>query len=115
MRADFSRRRHRVEHACHDLRRTRPRAVVGKLCFEEFGVGKNDPELIVQAMEQEPEVGRFVHRRPRSSRIGGRVHEASLLVSSCVRPGSRQSVSTKMRTDPPAVRTYSTLPLAIQL
>ena len=30
-------------------------------------------------------------------------------------PSSRHSVSTKMRTDPPAVRTYSIFPLAIQL
>lgn len=29
--------------------------------------------------------------------------------------GSRQSVSTKIRTDPPAVRTYWTFPLDIQL
>ena len=31
------------------------------------------------------------------------------------RPGCRQSVSTKILTEPPAVRMYSTLPLAIQL
>jgi hypothetical protein len=30
-------------------------------------------------------------------------------------PGSRQSVSAKIRIDPPAVRTYSTLPAEIQL
>jgi hypothetical protein len=29
--------------------------------------------------------------------------------------GARHSVSTKILTEPPAVRTYSTLPLAIQL
>ena len=40
-------------------------------------------------------------------------HERMNPVGMC--PGSRQSMSTKMRTDPPAVRTYSTLPPAIQL
>jgi hypothetical protein len=30
-------------------------------------------------------------------------------------PGSRQSVSAKIRIDPPAVRVYSTFPAEIQL
>jgi hypothetical protein len=112
---DFAGGGHGIEDGRHYLRGPGARHLVGHLRLEQLRVGQDDPELIVQAVEQQAEVWRFVHGRSRTSRIGGWAHEASLLVSSCVRPGSRQSVSTKMRTDPPAVRTYSTLPLAIQL
>jgi hypothetical protein len=113
--SDFPRSCHGFEDARHDLRRTCPGILVSHFGFEKLGVRENDPELVVEAMKQEAEVWRLVHGRPRTSRIGGRAHDISLLVSSCVRLGSRQSVSTKMRTEPPAVRTYSTLLLAIQL
>ena len=91
-----------------------PAAVVGGLGFEQLGVREDDPELVVQAVEEEPEVRLVVHGAVNPARVHGRDHDASLRVSSGVRPGSRQSVSTKIRTEPPAVRTYSTLPLAIQ-
>ena len=65
-------------------------------------------------VEQQPQVARIPTGRA-GAIVGGRHHEASLRVSSPARPGSRQSVSTKIRTEPPAVLMYSTLPLAIQL
>ena len=104
----------RVEHAGDDLRGARARHLVRRLRFEQLGVGEDDPELVVQAMEQQPQVARVFACRA-GAIVCGRHHEASLRVSSRPRPGSRQSVSTKMRTEPPAVRMYSTLPLAIQL
>ena len=35
------------------------------LGLEEFGVGEDDPELVVQAMEEQTQFGRFVHRSSR--------------------------------------------------
>src|SRR5262245_15513800 len=105
---------HRVEHTGDDLRRAGAPHLVGALGLEQFGVGEDDPELVVQAMKEQAEVARVVAGRA-GAVVGCRHHEASLRVSSPARPGSRQSVSTKMRTEPPAVRTYSTLPPAIQL
>ena len=54
--ADFARGRHRVENARDDLRGPGPADVVGELCFEQLGVGKNDPELIVQAVKEKAEI-----------------------------------------------------------
>src|SRR5215204_7550737 len=110
---DFARRCQRVEHAGHDLSGPRPTDLVLQLGFEQFGVGEDDSELVVQPMEQQAEVGRLVWSGS-WGHVRGHHHEASLLVRSA-RPGWRQSVSTKNLTDPPAVRMYSTLPLEIQL
>jgi hypothetical protein len=83
-------------------------------------VGQDNAELIVQAMEQGLKI-------EASGRIGGadeivrRVHacpDAALESDSSVRAGgaaSRHNVSAKIRIEPPAVRTYSTLPAEIQL
>src|SRR5688572_9671237 len=111
---DFTGGRHGVEDARDDLRGAGAPHFIGGLGLEQFGVRQDDSELVVEAMEQQTEVVRVVAGGA-GSVFGGRHHEASLRVSSPVRPGSRQSVSTKIRTEPPAVRTYSTLPLAIQL
>jgi hypothetical protein len=54
--ADFAGSRHRVEDARNDLRGAGPAGVVGKLRFEQLGVGKNDPELVVQAVKQKAEI-----------------------------------------------------------
>lgn len=112
--ADFAGGAHRLENARDDLGGACTRHFIRGFRFEELGVRQDDAELVVQAMEQESQVARISTGRA-GAIIGGRHHEASLRVSSPTRPGSRQSVSTKIRTDPPAVRTYSTLPLAIQL
>jgi len=89
--------------------------LVGGLRLEQFGVRQDDSQLVVQAVEQQTEIARVLVAGGAGAIVGGRHHDASLRVSSPVRPGSRQSVSTKILTEPPAVRTYSTLPLAIQL
>ena len=105
--------RHRVENACDDLRGTRAAHFVAGFRFQQFRIREDDSELVVQAVKEGAEFWPFVHRRPRRP-VSGR-HDASLVVSSGARPGSRHSVSAKMRTDPPAVRMYSTFPLEIQL
>ena len=60
--ADFAGGGHGVEHAGDDLGGARARHLVGGLGLEQFGVGEDDPELVVQAVEQQPEVARLVHR-----------------------------------------------------
>ena len=58
---DRFRSAHRIESARDELRRACPIGIVGRLCLEQLGVGKDDPELIIQAVEEQPQV-----------RIGGR-------------------------------------------
>lgn len=129
--ADLFRGPHGVEDARYDLCRPSAARVVGRSALEEFGVGENDTELVVQAMEQRSEFGIHVGGADalgsRSGSIGSRGREVLAVHACCpavtgpagvcrgVSPGSRQSVSAKIRIDPPAVRTYSTLPAEIQL
>jgi len=94
---------------------------------QQLGMREDDAELIVQAVEEETQFRRFVHRAPRQqllNTVRTPRHHAWLRPSAChivctagrsLLLGSRQSVSTKMRTEPPAVRTYSILPLESQL
>jgi hypothetical protein len=49
---DRFRRSHGIESARDELRRARPIDIVGRFCLEQLGVGEDDPELIVQAMEE---------------------------------------------------------------
>src|SRR5438094_1067946 len=98
--------------------------IVGRLRLEQLRVGQDDSELVVQAVKEETQFGRFVHGSPRPQLFDA--YRARPRHQTWCRPsachivavagrsplcGSRQSVSTKMRTDPPAVRTYSILPL----
>ena len=69
MTADFFGGAHRVERACDDLRGARPMTVVGRLRFEQLRVGEDDPELIVQAVKEETELRRFIHRSPRQQLV----------------------------------------------
>src|SRR5262245_48622542 len=119
--ADFSSRPHSVERARHKLGRASAIAGVSSFRFEQLGVGENDAELVVQSVEEHTQVWRFVHRTHRDEFWGTEWPRSQTWVpSSCcqvpaatarsVRLGSRQSVSTKMRTEPPAVRMYSILP-----
>src|SRR5688572_18969236 len=71
--------RQRVEHAGDDLTGARPARLVFQFGLEEFPVGQDDPELIVQAMKEQPEIWRLAGRGS-GSHVGGRHHEASLLV-----------------------------------
>lgn len=60
---DFTHRSHRFEDAAHDLGSPRTIDVVGSLGLEELGVGEDDAELIVQAMEEKPQVIRLADLR----------------------------------------------------
>ena len=51
----------RLESAGHDLARARAVRFVGELGLEQLRVGQNDPQLIVQAVKEKAEFGRFVH------------------------------------------------------
>ena len=52
---------HRFEGARHDLRRAGAADLVTRLRFEQLGVRKDDPELVVQTVEEETQFRRFVH------------------------------------------------------
>jgi hypothetical protein len=125
--ANFLSGAHSVECAGHDLGRARATHVIGRFGFEQLGMSEDDAELIVQSVEQKAQFLRFVHRFP-----GEQCHDTEHTpYQACGRPsgsqavdsgadwlalfGSRQRESAKIRTEPPAVRTYSILPLASQL
>jgi hypothetical protein len=99
-----------------------PLGRIGGFRFQQLGVGEDHAELIVQPVEQRSDLHPFERgirsSLPRFRHAEQRVdaHAAGVeLVKRCVPSGCRQSVSTKIRMLPPAVRTYSTLPAAIQL
>ena len=60
---------HRFERARHDLRGARAIRIVGNFRVQEFGVGEDHAELIVQTMEEETQLRHFVHQSPRRARI----------------------------------------------
>src|SRR4030095_6760822 len=103
----------------------RPIAIdgIGSLGFQQLGVRQHDTELIIQTVEERLELAlllRLVGRRAVGRR--GQAHAcepgagpASASSERAVGAASRHSVSAKIRMDPPAVRTYSTLPAEIQL
>ena len=62
--SDRFRRAHSVEGARHQLRSTCAIDVVSGLRFEKFCVSEDDSKLIVQAVEEHPQVG--VHSRTMS-------------------------------------------------
>src|SRR5947207_14579152 len=125
--ADFFCGTHGFKRARHDLRGARTTRVVSRFGFEQLGMGEDDAELIVQAMEEETQFRRFVHRAPHQQllyAVRPRRFHAWLRPTAChivctagrsLLFGSRHRVSTKMRTEPPAVRTYSIFPLESQL
>jgi hypothetical protein len=117
---------HCLERAGHDLGRARAAHLIAGLGLEELGMREDDPELVVEAVEERTQFRRFFHRSPRQERLDAKrsLHQAWFRPSACHVDGnagrfvlfaSRQSVSTKIRTDPPAVLTYSILPLESQL
>ncbi|MBZ5558507.1 MAG: hypothetical protein LAO77_14645 [Acidobacteriia bacterium] len=55
--SDFLGGAHRLERARDNLARSRPIHVVGRFRFEQFCVRQDDPELIVEAVEQETQFG----------------------------------------------------------
>ncbi len=54
---DFFRGTHGFEGAGDDLAGARAADIVSRLGFEQLGVREDDAELIVQAMEEEPQFG----------------------------------------------------------
>jgi hypothetical protein len=97
---------------------------VGGLRFQQLGMGQDDAELVVQAVKQRLKclaVLRFVgpgagdRRRQAHACEPGAVLVESDSSERAGAAASRHSVSAKIRMDPPAVRTYSTLPAEIQL
>ena len=49
---DRFRSSHRIESARDELRGACSIEVVGRFCLEQLGMGEDDPELIVQTMEE---------------------------------------------------------------
>ena len=104
----------------------RPLAIpgVGSLRFQQLGMREDDPELIIQAVKERLNVVVLLLRRVGIG-AGARPRQAhacepgAVLASEssdrAAGAASRHSVSAKIRMDPPAVRTYSTLPAEIQL
>ena len=108
------------ERAAHHLGRPRTTGVVCGFGFKQFSLCQKDSQLVIQAVKQRLKIetrlriGVEGRLRPchacdpdaaRESVSSGRAGAAA----------SRHSVSAKIRMDPPAVRTYSTLPAEIQL
>jgi len=103
--------------------------VVDGFGLKQLGVGEDDAELIVQPMKEQPQVpinGRTISMtaRVRPACVCSRRWDhawdpagvsAGRAPEGASWPDERHSVSAKMRMDPPAVRTYSTLPAEIQL
>ena len=59
--ADVPDGRERLERARDQLRPSTPARLVGALRLEELGVGEDDPELIVQSVEEQGQIGVIVH------------------------------------------------------
>jgi hypothetical protein len=103
----------------------RPIAIdgIGSLRFQQLGVRQHDSELIIQAMEERLELPLLlrivglgaVGRRRQAHAWEPGAGLASDSSERDVGAASRHNVSAKIRIDPPAVRTYSTLPAEIQL
>jgi len=55
---------HRFKGARDDLRGAGAAHFVTRLRFEQLGVRKDDPELVVQAVEEETQFRRFIHWSP---------------------------------------------------
>ena len=124
--AKFFRRAHRLERARHHLGSANATAVVGGFRLEQLGVREDDAQLIVQPVKEETQVYRFPH-----DALVLTFPDLATAVQACLRSscgghgvvsstrsfllGSRQRASTKIRTDPPAVRTYSIFPAESQL
>lgn len=113
---------HALERRVDNLYRAASVRVVWRLGFEQLRVREDDPELVVQSMKQARQIcrGEAVIVAPKRSfrhpEQRGEAHAAGVAEVNRDWPsGWRQRLSTKIRILPPAVRTYSTLPAAIQL
>jgi len=59
---------HGVEHLCHDFSRTSTTDIVHGLELEQLGAREDDPQLVVQAVEEDTEVPPGLKRRVRGGR-----------------------------------------------
>ena len=82
---------------------------------------EDDPELVIQPVEEQPQrrgfltgVGRVHESKPHHDASGDAI-VPDVVASPAAVSDRRQSESSKIRTAPPAVRTYCTLPADIQL
>lgn len=117
--ANLPDRTHGIECAGDNLRRTSACFRVADPGFEQLRVREDDSELIVQPMEKRRKLVRLRRFWRLVSEASGRHPLVAAETADCSwRAGwlaSRHRVSVKIRTEPPAVRTYSTFPAAIQL
>jgi hypothetical protein len=112
---------HCCQCACDNLRRPLAIHIVSRLGVEQFRMGEEDPQLVIQAVKERLKLALLLvgptaddRRRQTHACEPGAVLDSE----SSERAGaaaSRHRVSAKIRMDPPAVRTYSTLPAEIQL
>ena len=64
MQAEVLDSNHGLERARHHLGGSRAARGVRDFRFEQLSVGEDDAQLVVQAVEQEAEFGRFIHVAP---------------------------------------------------
>jgi hypothetical protein len=117
---DLSNSAESCERAAHHFGRPHTTGVVCGLGFKQFSLCQKDSQLVIQAVKQRLKIETWL-RIGVESRLGP-CHacdpDAARESVSSGRAGaaaSRHSVSAKILMDPPAVRTYSTLPAEIQL
>ena len=60
--ADFPHGVHRIERPGDDLRGARSIHLVARFRFEKLRVREDDSKLIVEAVKEEPQFGRWIHR-----------------------------------------------------
>lgn len=121
--ADLAGRAHGVEYLGDDFSRASAAAVIARLGLEQLRTGQNHAQLVVQAMEEDPQiraelprcVGAFVASRRYVHAWDPVVVLTAAETCRAGDAGSRHSESAKIRIAPPAVRTYSTFPAEIQL
>src|SRR5688572_31334699 len=71
--------------------------VVGSFGFEQLGVGEDDPELVVETVEEQPELWRFVHRSPdrKSTRLNSSHSQISYAVFCLKKKKNKKLKKTK--------------------
>lgn len=93
----------RFQHAGDDLKGSRARHFIVRLAFEHFGVGEDDPQLVVQLVKQRLQLGvlpdrvvlqiRHAVRKVHTPRSADAIAVAPWAGSGRVREASRHRVS----------------------
>ncbi len=122
--AQDARHRQRLERRANHVRRAHTIGVVRRLGREEFGVGEDHAQLVVEPVKKSGKIARFQGGRAifshgsavRTEAFRPCGRQAAVVGDDIRKPsGCRHRESVKIRMLPPAVRTYSTFPAAIQL